>query len=162
MSSMPATPTKTISRRRPGRPRRVKVDVRQAVRSWLLASDAVERFSADVQEHRKAIMDELEASGEVDSKGNQWMHFPDDPIEGRIKGIKRERRVSRRLDEEKAREFLEAKGLLKECEETIVVLSEERLLALNFGAKAKITDAELEDLYVVQETYAFCPQRIKL
>jgi len=142
--------------------RTTKVDVRAAVRAWLLASDAVERFQDDVTTHRKVIMDELAESGQTDQKGNQWIYFTDDPVEGRVKGIKRERRVSRRLDEETAEEYLREKGLYEQCTETIVVLSEEKLLALAFGQGAPITDEDLESLYVVNETWAFCPQRIKL
>jgi hypothetical protein len=142
--------------------RQTKVDTRAAVRAWLLATDAVERFTADASLHRKVILDELEVNGEPDSKGNQWMYFTDDPVEGRIKGIKREKRTQRRLDPEAAEKYLREKGLWDECTETIVVLSEEKLLALNFGQEAKISDEDMESLYAVTTTYAFCPQRVKL
>jgi hypothetical protein len=149
------TPKRTVRRT-------TQVDTRAAVRAWLLATDAVELFQADATTHRKVILDELEANGEPDSKGNQWMYFTDDPVEGRIKAIKREKRTQRRLDPEAAEKYLRDKGLWEECVETIEVLSEEKLLALNFGAEAKISDEDMEALYAVNTTYAFCPQRVKL
>jgi len=159
---MPRAP-KTPEPEKPKRRRVVKrttIDVRTAVRQWLLATDAVERFSKDVTTHRGMIMDALVEQGTVDDKGSYWIRFPDDPVEGRVKGVKRERRVSRTLDVEAAEEFLRDKALYNDCTETIVVLSEEKILDKNF--KGEITDEDLDKLYTVKETWALIPDRVKL
>jgi hypothetical protein len=159
MPAKPATPVKEAPKRKRV-VRRTTVDVRTAVRSWLLATDAVERFSKDVSTHRSMILQALEEQGTTDDKGSQWLRFPDDPVEGRIKGVKRERRVSRSLDSEAAEAYLRERKIYDDCTETIVVLSEEKILDKNF--KGEITDADLDKLYVVKETWALVPDRVKL
>lgn len=151
-----AGPTRTRRRIK----RAVPIDIRIAVRAWLLATDALERFSADQKTHRKEILDYLSESENVDEKGSTFVRFDDDPVEGRIKSMKRERRVSRRLDPETTEKYLRDHDLFDECTETIVVVSEDKVLAANMTGK--ISDAELDALYTVSETYALVPQRVKL
>jgi hypothetical protein len=140
--------------------KRTPIDIRTATRQWLLASDAVERFSKDVSTHRGMLMEALVDQGTVDDKGSFWVRFPDDPVEGRVKGMKRERRVSRVLNQEAAEEYLREKGLYKACTETVVMLSEEKILDKNF--KGEISDADLDKLYDVKETWALIADRVKL
>lgn len=159
MPAKAATPVKKA----PAKKRVIKrttIDVRVAVRQWLLATDAVERFSKDVSTHRGMILQVLEETGTVDDKGSQWLRFPDDPIEGRVKGVKRERRVTRSLDSEAAEEYLRERSIYDDCTETIVVLSEEKILDKNF--KGEISDADLDKLYTVKETWALIADRVKL
>lgn len=148
-------PAEKKLRRRPALP-----DVRQAVRDWLLQDDAVKAFSERLSETRKLLLTILEEKGNTDDKGSQWIRFPEDPVEGRVNAIKRERRVGRRLNEERTEEYLTKRKLYHQCTETVVVLSEEKILDLNF--KGKISDEDLDALYDVNETWAFVPQRVKL
>jgi hypothetical protein len=149
-------PTKTLKRST----RRVKLDPRIAAKHWLHADDAVKQFGKDKEDRRQELLAILEESGTRDEAGHYWINWPDDPVEGRIKGIKAERRVSRTLDIEAAEEYLTARKLYNQCTQTIVALDEDKILGLNFTGK--ISDADLESLYVVSETYAFVPQRVKL
>jgi hypothetical protein len=151
------TATKTM--RRPRR-RGVKIDIRAAVRSWLLKDDAVKKLSTDKEVDRKAILAFLQEFGAEDENGHYWINWPDDPVEGRVKGIKAEKHVTRSLNSERTEEYLKGRKLYSQCTETIVTLSEEKVLGLNF--KGTITDADLEDLYDVYENYHFVPQRVKL
>ena len=153
---MPATPppTKTMKRRR------VKLDPRVAMRHWINADDAVKQFSSVKEEQRKALLDILQEQGTQDEAGHYWINWPEDPVEGRVKGIKAERRVSRVLNAEAAEEYLKKRKLYTKCTQTIVALDEDKILGLNFDGT--ITDADLEALYVVSESYAFVPQRVKL
>jgi hypothetical protein len=144
---------KTIRRRRP------KIDVRRAVREWLVQDDAVKAFSERLVEAKGLLMKILESEGRNDERGSQWIRFPDDPVEGRITAIKRERRVTPKLDEERAEEYLKRRKLYSQCTETITVLDEAKILDLNF--KGVISDADLETLYDPKETWAFVPQRVK-
>ena len=148
-------PAEKKLRRRPALP-----DVRQTVRDWLLQDDAVKAFGERAAETRKLLLTILEEKGSTDDKGSQWIRFPEDPVEGRVNAIKRERRVGRRMSEERAEEYLRKRKLYDSCTETVVVLSEEKVLALNFAGK--ISDADLDALYDVNETWAFVPQRVKL
>ena len=159
-----ATPAKRAAKRTIRRT--TTIDIRVAVRAWLLADDAVTNFSKQKDTHRLMIMEHLEKEGEADDSGSQWLRFHDDPIEGRVKAIKRERRVGRHLDQEAAEEYLRDKGLWTQCTETITVLDETKLLALNWPdpvtGEPEISDEDMESLYDVTETWAFVPQRVRL
>jgi len=146
--------------------RTTSIDIRVAVRQWLLADDAVTNFSVQKEEHRKMILDHLEKEGEPDDGGSQWLRFYDDPIEGRVKAIKREKRTHRAINMEAAEEYLRAHNLWEQCIETIVVLDEEKFLELNWPDPVTgvpvISDEDFETLHNVTETWAFVPQRVKL
>lgn len=152
---MPAT--KTLKRRKP---KWTPEFIRSAVRAWLLNDDAVKKFGAAKEEGRVTLLDILQQEGEKDEKGSFWMQFGDDPIEGRVKSIKAERRVSKILDPEAAETFLKGKKLFSQCTETVTILSEEKILG--FWYEGKITDEELASIFIVNETFAFIPGRVKL
>ena len=145
--------------------KRTEINVRTAVHQWLLATDAVERFSQEVQTHRGMILEALETQGKPDDKGSQWLRFPDDPIDGRISGLQRQHRISRALNHERAEAWLKERGLLEQCTETITVLSEEKVLELAWpaiGSKRVMSDEEQDVLYVLKESWELVPQRVKL
>jgi hypothetical protein len=144
-------------RRPSGRPR---FEIRAAVRAWLLKDDAVKKFTSEREEDRGMILDYLQRHGTQDEKGNFWINWPEDPVEGRVKAIKAERRVGRTFDMETAEEWLKEHGLYDKCTERITILSEDKVIGLNFVGI--ISDEDFEKLYATTETFAFVPQRIKL
>jgi hypothetical protein len=154
------TATKTLRRRS-----RARIDIRAAVRSWLIKDDAIKNLSTGKEQDRVLILEHLDEHGQEDENGHKWVWFTDDPVEGRVKGIKREKRVTKTINQERAAEYLKRRKLWSRCVETIEVLDEAAVLALNFapaGQKPTISDEDLADLYDVTETYAFVPQRVKL
>lgn len=103
----------------------------------------------------------LPAQGDSDDQGHVWIEF-DEPVEdpsgkASVLGIKREKRVSRRLNPARAEEFLKRRKLWDDCTETVLVINEDAILAKAF--EKKISDADLEGLYDVNESYAFVPKR---
>lgn len=92
----------------------------------------------------------LSEAGEEDDKGNRF-YYLGGTIED-IQGVKRERRVSRTLDEDKTLEVIKKYGLENECLETITVINEDAILAANFDGK--ISDEEMASLYTEKETFA--------
>lgn len=143
------------------RRRGIALNVRQLVRQWLLADDAQKEFSGQATKMKDQLKDILAEDGEADENGHRWIDFSDDPVEGRIEAIKRERRVSRTLDLAKAERFLKDKGWWETCTETVtqVVINEDAILARSF--QGDMTEEELEALYIVTETFAFVPKRAK-
>jgi hypothetical protein len=144
------------------RPKRSMVNIRTATRNWLLTDDAVKKFSEQREGLRKELLDTLQEMGEEDDKGHRHIRFGDDPVEGRVRGLTAQHRVSRSLNSERTQEYLEAKKLWEKGTELIPahrVISEELILGLNFGGV--ISDDDLEALYDVSETWAFVPDRLK-
>jgi hypothetical protein len=71
-----------------------------------------------------------------------------------IIGFKRQRRVSLVLDQDKAIAWLEAHGLLAECQvtETVTYFNEDALIGLNFSEK--IPDDVFKGFYTEKENFA--------
>ena len=67
------------------------------------------------------------------------------PIPKQVTGIKRQKRVSQSLNEDRTLALLKDKGLLDQCTEVVVVLNEDAILAANYSED--ITDDELKALY---------------
>lgn len=88
----------------------------------------------------------VDTYGIVDDKGHRWVTIDD--VE-----IKRERRVSRSFNTVAARQWAEENGYWDEVSETIVVLSEDKMLALAWSNKdlAPIVQAFYEE----KENWAF-------
>lgn len=151
---MPAT--RTLKRR----PKFDMNGLRATVLGWVMRDDNIKALSLQKEEARQAILSTLTAHGTEDDKGSFWINWPEDPVGGRIKGIKAEKRTRKILDPEKAEEYLKRRRLYQQCTETIVQLDEGKILALNYTGT--ISDDDLEALYTVEESYAFVPQRVKL
>lgn len=144
------------------RMKRSVAGIRTATRNWLLTDDAVKKFSEQKEGLRKELLEAIQEMGEEDDKGHRHIKFGDDPVEGRIRGITAQHRVSRTLNSERVEEFLKAKKLWLKGTEVVPehrIISEELILGLNFGGT--ISDTDLEALYDVGETWAFVPDRLK-
>lgn len=110
-------------------------------------ADTVAKRFNDLKARLAEYVDE---NGEVDDKGNLWVELPDNSPVG---SLKREKRVSRFLDEDATEEFLKKKRLYKDCTSTITVLDEEKILAAHYAGK--ISEEELDALYAEKITWAF-------
>jgi len=147
--------------------RRPKLNIRRSVIDFLNFDNMASKFAAQANEVKVLLRDTvLPETGLTDEDGNSWIMFEDDPIpdpsgKGEVTGIKRQRRVSKTLNTDKAEAFLRRKKLWDECTETVtqVVINEDAILARAFDKT--ITEEELQSLYEVKENFAFLPQRRK-
>jgi hypothetical protein len=114
----------------------------------------VRKTIREMQEREKVVkarvVDAVQEMGEPDDNGSLWLDL-DAPVDGKS-SVKYERRVSRGLDVNKAEGWLDGKGLLEECQTTITVLDEEKLLAAHYAGK--ISEKELDKLYTENESWA--------
>lgn len=141
------------------------MDLRRTLNEHLKARALQEQALKMQNKYRDILKDELEAHGEEDAEGHRWFYFPDPeageegdpfyaPDGGLVHSIKREKRESISLDEDKAEEILKELGLLERCQETIVVLDEDAILSLNFSGE--LSDEALQQMYGEPKvTYAF-------
>lgn len=95
---------------------------------------------------KKELSDYVDANGIIDHNGHRWVKIDD--VE-----IKRERRVSRSFNTAKAREWAEENGYWEQVSETIVVLSEDKILALAWEDKSLAPI--IQAFYEEKETWAF-------
>jgi len=146
------------------RRRRPQFNIREAVHHWLTCDDAEKRFAEERGKHREVILEVLAAEGEENQQGHRFIWWPEDPVDGRIKGIKREKRVSKVLNPERAEKILKDLGLWRQCIVKVIEIDEAAILGFAYdtpAVPAKISADKLKEMYDISETYAFVPQRIK-
>lgn len=131
-----------------------------ALSTWVAQFVAVKaqqkQIKARYDELRGRLDDALEEYGYRDSDGHLWLDL-EEPIEGYSR-IKRERRTSRRLDEDALIEILEKKGIPKKRYiKTVEVLDEDAVFAMVYVDDPKkdgLTEAELDSVIVTSESWA--------
>lgn len=99
---------------------------------------------------RNQLFEHLDQEGEYDSKGNILIEFDAD-IEG-VTAIKKERRVSRKVDEEVAEAIIAEKGLEDKLYKTIRVIDEDALMAALYSDD--LTEDEIDRMYPEIVTWA--------
>lgn len=105
--------------------------------------------------YKKDLMSVLAESGEEQEGGHRLIVLPTSIDFGTksITGIKRQRRVSTSLNEDKVMRYLEKHDLVESCTTTITVINEDAILAANFDGR--IPDKDLKSLYEESESFAF-------
>lgn len=156
-------PSKKPSKRVAAEP---KVDIRRSVTDWLNFSNMAAKFGGQAEAVKLLLRDKvLPKEGNTDENGHSWIIFngeepiPDPLGKGDVIGIKRERRAPKKLNAERAEQFLRRKKLWDQCTESVVVINEDAILAAAFAKT--ISSDELDALYDVNESFAFIPVRAK-
>lgn len=100
-----------------------------------------------LEKEQKALRSDLfgtiDEEGEEDSKGNLVLELPEE-VDGYV-SIMKQRRVSRKVNEAKAEEIIEAKGLTDKLYKTIRVIDEDALMAALYSDE--LTEDEIEEIY---------------
>jgi len=99
---------------------------------------------------RAQLFETLDTDGVEDDKGNIIIELPED-VDG-ISSIVKQRRVARKIDEEKAAEIITAKGLQDSLYKTVVVVDEDALMAALY--EDVLTEAEVDEMYPPSVTWA--------
>lgn len=116
------------------------------VEEFKRSKEFVEKEEKRLNAMKKELSEHVDKEGAVDHNGHKWLKIGDFEL-------KRERRVSRSFNSAKAKEWADENGFTDQVTETIVVLSEEKMLALAWENKdlAPIVQAFYEE----KETWAF-------
>ena len=132
---------------------------------WLRSRVLREKSEKREKAYKDRLMVFLDQYGDEDENGHKFYFFDEPLVETglasapNVSGIKREKRVSQSIDQDRAMKLIEAKGLLDRCTTTIVVINEDAILGANFDGT--ITDAELSSLYDERESFAFVTVKAK-
>lgn len=118
-------------------------DINTKIREYILVNNSLDSLEAK----RKALRDELfqymDEEGYEDSKGNIQLDF-DQPIEGAVR-LEKQRRVTRKLDEEKAEELITAKSLGDKVYKTIRVIDEDALMAAHY--EGELSEEDIDEMF---------------
>lgn len=99
---------------------------------------------------RDSLMESAKILGESDDKGHLWMEL-DEEING-VRAILAERRVSQSLNEERAQQILEERGLLERCTKMVRVVDHDEVMACLYDEL--VTEADVDEMFDNKITWA--------
>ena len=99
---------------------------------------------------RLDLFEDLDSKGEEDDNGNIVLELPEE-VDGYVSIIK-QRRVARKIDEDKAEEIITARGMEETLYKTIRVVDEDALMAALYNDE--LTEAEIDEMYPQSITWA--------
>lgn len=102
------------------------------------------------KELREKIFAYLEEEGLEDEKGNLQLPL-DTPIDGVLR-IEKSGRRTRKLDEDKAAEIIEAAGIADDVYKMVRVIDEDALMASYYDGK--VTEEQIDEMFPVTVTWA--------
>ena len=95
------------------------------------------------KELKAKLFEVIDTAGEADSKGNIVLELPEE-VDGFV-SVMKQRRVTRKINEAKAEEIIEEKGLEETLYKTIRVIDEDALMAALYSDE--LTEEEIEEMY---------------
>ena len=125
-------------------------DLLTQIREFAQLKASLEIMEARSKELRDKLFAQLDTEGYEDEKGNLQLEL-ESPIEGIVR-LEKQRRVSRKLNEPKAEEILDANGLSDDVFELKRVVNEDALMAAFY--EGKITEDELDEMFPASVTWA--------
>ena len=127
----------------------------QRVRAFLRIKMTVKSLTEEGDKIKKDLSALVEEQGDTDEDGSQWLNLPAEVDD--IASLKRERRVSRSLNLERAIALLEGKGLADRVVIQTPGIDEEELMACVY--EDLLTADEVDGMYDTKITYAFIPSK---
>ncbi len=137
-------------------------DVSSAVRDFMLAKRQAVMISRRESELKRSLSELVERSGYIGDKRHLWFDLPEpvtaidakgEPV--KIARLKRERRVSRALDSERAEKILRDKGLWERCVRLVPVLDEEEIMRAHYADPTSLTEQDIDEMHPTTIIYAF-------
>lgn len=125
-------------------------DLASQVREYVRLKASIDMMESRSKELREKLMAELDQSGEEDDKGNVMLDLGFD-ADGVVR-LEKQRRSSRKLNESKAEEIIEAAGIGDDVYEMKRVINEDALMSAFW--EEKITEEQLDEMFPVTVTWA--------
>jgi hypothetical protein len=110
---------------------------------YIFYKKQVEFFQEQMKELREDLFSKIEESGETDDKGNIVFELPEE-IEG-VRSMMKQRRVTRKIDEDVAFDIIDEKGLRDKLIKTIEIIDEDALMAALYSDE--LTEKEIDEMY---------------
>jgi hypothetical protein len=120
------------------------------IREYIRLSQTIDSLETRKKELRESLMAILDEEGYEDEKGNVLYEF-DSPIEGAIR-LEKQRRATRKLDEEVAEEVIEAAGIADDVYKMVRVIDEDALMAAYY--EGKITEEQIDEMFPTTVVWA--------
>jgi hypothetical protein len=125
-------------------------DLLSQAKEYSFSKKQIEYFEAKVKSLRDKLFAQIEEFGETDTEGHIILDLPEE-VDG-VVGFKKQRRVQRKVNEERCEEIINAKGLGDQLYKTVRVIDEDALMAALYSDQ--LTEEEVEEMYPQQITWA--------
>ena len=125
-------------------------DLMTQAKEYVFLKKQLEYLEKQQKELREKLFSHLENSGDADSDGHIVLELPQE-IEG-VVAIKKQRRVTRKINEEAAETVINQKGLQDKLYKTIRVVDEDALMAALYNDE--LTEEEIDVMYPQNITWA--------
>jgi len=125
-------------------------DLVTRVKKYAFLKAQLDYLEKEQKELRPQLFENIDLEGEEDDKGNIVLELPQE-VEGYSSVIK-QRRVSRKIDEERAEAIIAERGLEDTLYKTVRVIDEDALMAALYNDE--LTEAEVDDMYPQSITWA--------
>jgi uncharacterized protein YyaL (SSP411 family) len=133
-----------MARVKPTEPRSADADDFSAqAKNYAFIKQQLEYWEKQQKEAKEKLFEKLDVDGETDSSGNIVIELSED-IDG-IVAVVKQRRVSRKINEERAFELIEEKGLRDTLIVTKEIVDEDALMAALYSDE--LTEEEIEEMY---------------
>ena len=120
-----------------------KDDTLSQAQQYIFYKKQVDYFQQQMKNLREDLFSKIEESGETDDKGNILFELPEE-IEG-VKSMMKQRRVTRKIDEDVAFDIIDEKGLRDKLIKVVEVIDEDALMAALYSDE--LTEEEIDEMY---------------
>lgn len=124
-------------------PRIAKDTLESQAKEYAFTKKQIDYLEKRQKELREMLFEKVEENGEVDDKGNVILELPEE-IEGFV-AITKQRRVTRKIDEDVAFDIIDEKGLRDKLIKTVEVIDEDALMAALYSDE--LTEEEIDEMY---------------
>ena len=125
-------------------------DFNTQVREFVRLKETIESLEKRQKELRDQLVQYVDTEGYEDEKGNILFEF-ENPIDGVVR-LEKQRRATRKLDEEKAEAIIAEKQLGDDVYKMVRVIDEDALMASFYDGK--LTEEELDEMFPVTVVWA--------
>lgn len=125
-------------------------DFNTQVREFVRVKDTIDSLEKRSKELREKILAVVDVDGYEDDKGN-IIYDLSQPIDGVLR-LEKQRRATRKLDDVKAEEIIEAKGLADKVYKMVRVLDEDAIMAAHY--EGELTEEEIDEMFPVTVVWA--------
>ena len=120
------------------------------VREYVRVKETIDNLEKRSKELREKILSVVDVDGYEDDKGNVIYEL-DQPIDGVLR-LEKQRRATRKLDDAKAEEIIEAKGLADKVYKMVRVIDEDAVMAAHY--EGELTEEEIDEMFPVTVVWA--------
>jgi len=133
-----------------GRGRQPMDDIGREVLEYQTLKQQIDDLDKRAKTLRDSLMETVKIVGESDDKGHLWMQL-DEEING-VHSVLAERRVSQSLNEERAQEIIEERGLTERCTKMVRVVDHDEVMACLY--EEALSEADLDEMFDRKITWA--------